>query len=83
MDEYIEKQAAIDEVCAWLKDRMTVAKNGKPLTDRLRDLPSADVVPVVRCRDCRYHVAIDKCCHPDGLLCAKDNNFCNYGERKG
>lgn len=38
-------------------------------------------VELVRCRDCRYHVAIDKCCHPDGLLCAKDNNFCSYGER--
>lgn len=45
-------------------------------------IKGTDLVPVVRCRGCRYHVAIDKCCHPDGLLCAKDNNFCSYGEKK-
>ncbi len=40
--ELISKQAAIDEVVAWLKDRMTDGKNGKPLTERLKDLPSAE-----------------------------------------
>ena len=37
----IKRQDAIDEVVAWLKDRMTDRKNGKPLTDRLKELPSA------------------------------------------
>lgn len=37
----ISRQAAIDEVVNWLKDRMTDGKNGKPLTDRIKDLPSA------------------------------------------
>lgn len=37
----ISRQAAIDEVVAWLKDRMTDGKNEKPLTERLKDLPSA------------------------------------------
>ena len=41
MTDLIERQAAIDEVVNWLKDRMTDVKNGKPLTDRLKDLPSA------------------------------------------
>lgn len=45
-------------------------------------IPRDSSVRIVRCKDCRYHVAIDKCCHPDGLLCAKDNNYCNYGERR-
>lgn len=48
----------------------------------LDELPAADVVPVVRCKDCRYRVDPDKCCHPDGLLRSKDNDFCSYGERK-
>lgn len=39
--DLISRRAAIDEVNSWLKDRMTDAKNGKPLTDRLKDLPSA------------------------------------------
>ena len=37
----ISRQAAIDEVNSWLEDRMTDRKNGKPLTDRIKDLPSA------------------------------------------
>lgn len=41
MSDLIDRQAAIDEVVNWLKDRMTDVKNGKPLTDRLKDLPSA------------------------------------------
>ncbi len=39
--ELISKQAAINEVAAWLKDRMNDGKNVKPLTERLKDLPSA------------------------------------------
>ena len=40
-NDLISRQAAIDEVIAWLRDRMENNKNGKPLTDRLRELPSA------------------------------------------
>jgi len=41
MNDTIYRQAAIDEIVAWLKDRMTDKKNGKPLTDRIKYLPSA------------------------------------------
>lgn len=41
MSDYIDRQAAIDEVVAWMKDRLNNKKNGKPLTEILRDLPSA------------------------------------------
>ena len=44
--ELISKQAAIDEVAAWLKDRMNDGKNGKPLTERLKDLPPAQPEPI-------------------------------------
>lgn len=46
----------------------------------IEEAPTA--VDLVRCKDCRYRVDPDKCCHPDGLICAKSNNFCSYGERK-
>lgn len=39
-DDTISRQMAIDEVLAWLKDSMSDKKNGKPLTERLKDLPS-------------------------------------------
>ncbi len=45
-------------------------------------LPAADVMQVVRCKDCRYRVEPDKCCHPDGMLRSKDSDFCSYGERE-
>ena len=41
MDDLIRRQDAVNEVVAWLKDRMSDKKNGKPLTDRINDLPSA------------------------------------------
>ena len=40
------------------------------------------VVELIRCKDCRYRVDPDKCCHPDGLLRRKDDDFCSYGERR-
>ena len=40
------------------------------------------VVELIRCKDCRYRVDPDKCCHPDGLLRRKDDDFCSYGKRR-
>ena len=60
------------------------------LKSRSLAMPAADVVPVVRCRDCKHYVKgscnahsvwPDECstgydCRPD------DDDFCSYGERK-
>ena len=46
-------------------------------------LPAADVVEVVRCKDCKYNVGTKKCLHPDSFFAVpKDDDFCSYGERK-
>lgn len=45
MDDLISRRATIDEVVAWLSDRMTDGKNGKPLTERLKALPPAHPEP--------------------------------------
>ena len=56
------------------------------VVERLReDIPSADVRPVVLCRDCvKYktkYCAID-IWHVDATIFkAKDTDFCSYGER--
>jgi len=43
----------------------------------------ANVVQVVRCRDCKYNTSTHKCLNPDSFfLVPKDNDFCSYGERK-
>ena len=44
-------------------------------------MPSADVVPVVRCRDCKYR---DGTPGQPNILCAQmhEDDFCSYGERE-
>ena len=46
-------------------------------------IPAADVVPVVRCKDCKYNRHNGrKCLHPDSIiLTPDDNDFCSYGKR--
>jgi hypothetical protein len=47
--------------------------------------PTADVVEVVRCRDCKYHHNLEggvKCERLDGLLMTLPNDYCSYGRRK-
>ena len=48
--------------------------------------PKADVVEVVRCKDCK-HFGTDTfnrtvCVRDFQIICVKDNDFCSYGERK-
>ena len=45
-----------------------------------------DAVPVVRCRDCKYHedtsvIGFGHCCLYD--LTMRYNDFCSYGKREG
>lgn len=49
--------------------------------DKIEGAPTADVIPIVRCKDCKYR-------NPDGYKCRRDNlwhdsdDFCSYGRRK-
>ena len=50
-------------------------------------MPSADVVPVVRCKDCKYlaNATVNSngflICHVNDMEIAPED-FCSYGERK-
>ena len=51
----------------------------------IENAPEEDVVPVVRCKDCKHYHDFET--HFDcNLLCGMDdvqpNDFCSYGERK-
>ena len=55
MDDLISRQAAID--ATWFEPSYTDPLNVlTEVRDRLEQLPSADVAPVVRCKDCRHAV---------------------------
>lgn len=80
MAEYIEhtdmigKQYSKVEVIAFAKRAV-------------EDAPAADVVEVVRCKDCQYFDG-DRCEHErhkyqEFAVWAYDNDFCSYGEKRG
>ena len=78
MTEYIERDKAIEAVRS---DPMGGLNYKRILTD----IPAADVVPVVRCRDCK-HLGTFRgklyCRHNCGIVEPKENDFCSRGERK-
>lgn len=49
--------------------------------------PTADVVPVVRCKDCEHGQFMPSCsmylCRCTGGKLRYADDYCNYGERKG
>lgn len=55
----------------------------------VKNQPTIDAVPVVRCKDCKYHRIMETkesflWWHNCKLLCADidEDDFCSYGERK-
>ena len=49
-------------------------------------LPTADLVTVVRCKDCKHAQFMSSCsrymCHKVGGSMRYSDDYCNYGERK-
>ena len=85
MAEYIEREAAEDAVGeAYLKGLNPVWA--------VRDVPTADVVPVVRCKDCKwfadnnggqwYGCKMFQVVRITPEDAPKPDDFCSYGERK-
>lgn len=76
MDEYIRKEDAIR-----LAEQGQV--QGFPWQfQMLVRLSPADITPVVRCRYCKHFMPPHACLHDDGMITARSDGFCSYGERK-
>ncbi len=87
MAEYIKREAAVKAANEWVSEAckepvMRVIR----LFDKLQKVPAADVVPVVRCMDCKYLVAVNvngkgiPTCRVSGMKVAPDE-FCSRGEK--
>ncbi len=88
-DEYIRREDALkgkktgtfaNGICLVAEPCVTV--------EYIESLEPADVVPVVRCRDCRYlHKDFSNGIYPNKKWCSriteyiKPDDFCSYGER--
>ena len=75
LDKASEK---LKELCGGLNDH-----NGNGV--RADHLIANDVVPVVRCKDCKYRYTAKSgliLCTQHITMTPKDDDFCSYGERK-
>lgn len=82
MVDYISRDVAIIEFMDNDLDHIQ-APNGKEAVQILSDIPAADVVPVVRCKECKFREN-DDFCTGRGFPCqlVPDDGFCDKGERK-
>lgn len=71
MAEYIEREAAIESLpVEW--DSAVKA---------LRNMPAADVAPVVRCKECEHAERYERTDGTVGYYCGHPQNTFTYGER--
>ena len=95
MSDYISREDATKVICEWgvRQERIgryavTIHELKQNTADMLDELPAADVVSVVRCRDCEAWQTDWNPSIPDRHYCAvmdsmmKADDFCSYGERK-
>ena len=91
MDEYISKQDMLNAV-EKLDIISSVDGMGNPTNvedfrvqflGTVLKVEPADVVKVVRCKDCKYNATTHKCLNLDSFfLIPKDDDFCSYGEKR-
>jgi hypothetical protein len=88
MAEYINRESAISLIKQYGHDAIDGGRYSLDTVDdcielanRIKALPTADVEPVVRCKDCKYR---DGTPGQPNILCAQmhEDDFCSYGERK-
>lgn len=85
-DEYISREAMLEHLdrCKQSEDATTLtAAVITALQCFVQSQPAADVVPVVRCKECKHRTEYGNCGHPrqKGVLpSAYPFDFCSYGE---
>lgn len=96
MAEYIEREALLKVINTRLKRLRDIYGDYDHYTDgydecvdRVEDFPTADVVEVVRCKDCKHLKNDTKYCKTHNkYYCELEdtikekNHYCAYGERK-
>lgn len=83
MNDYISRQAALDMVNHLTEiyvNNLPPMLNKADVYDNLRLLPTADVVKVVRCRDCKSF-SHGYCKFHDAKF-VREDGYCYWGERK-
>jgi hypothetical protein len=89
MAEYIEREALLNGVALYMAENAYLNDTAldvlKMVGGWLTDAPAADVVAVVRCKDCKHYGDTaygDMCKRWEDWLPVEDDDFCSYGERR-
>lgn len=83
MNDYINREMAADSIVLEC-DNVTLEQ----ARQAIKDVPSADVVEVVRCKDCEHCEKRRTANYQPFFYCLmqecsiKDDDYCSYGERK-
>lgn len=87
MADYISREVAITKLTA-----LEIEKRGATMADARRalaNMPTADVIEVVRCKDCKYFLppikGVFTACNytkGGGMLAPNLNDYCSRGERR-
>lgn len=86
MAEYINREDAKKALIGWDTD-----PTDEEIEYALDNIPTADAVEVVRCRDCRHYKfynlspkweAKKKSCLRAAKLNVNEDDYCSYGERR-
>lgn len=96
MSKYIERKAAIkriEEIPAYF-DSGDIKYGVELALQEIKDVPTADVEEVVRCKDCKHFLDWQSKSHQGICMCKGketvygsefhpfESDFCNYAERK-
>lgn len=89
MAEYIEREAALKELNRNSITKKLTLANGVSIFDTIKNIPAADVVEVVRCKECKYFLHdTDYCKKHNAGYCEFDNqikarlHFCGLAIKK-
>ena len=85
MSDYIKREDAMAEFVTNGSVTVYGIDTCKAIISRLQLVPSADVVEVVRCKDCEhgqsYNMFGSRYCLKHNDVAVRDNDFCSQGER--
>lgn len=84
MAQYIDADSLLKRMFPYdLVDKKQYALNAQAVYNVIESSSVADVVEVVRCKDCK-HCERGICYYPKVRYVSHDkNHFCGYGEKKG
>ena len=77
MGEYVKRSDALQAV----GDVHPLDYNGQGIVERIKAIPAADVVEVVRCGECKHHEGI-RCFCWNSVIVTRFDDYCSNGERK-